>query len=309
MFDPTMHLADPHNPFQGDLDRRWRRSEYLIAHGRSPSYTRDDHATWSAWRFRLGLDSCDGLAERQHLDVCFPAIAAAYDHFATPTPLKRWELEARLLANESDAAIAAKCGLSVEAVHMYGELFYDVRPRLAADTYIHLVVLDGKGHTAIAPDDYEALLKLYGYAMGGCVVDDLLEYIADPPTVPASLNGLDLAALKRLRRHLKLKLTILLRSTPASTVPVATWQRLAQDYVAARHGTQGREDNEADVLCSLRATLGVMALLSDSVQAGVDAETLSMSTIEPACESVVHLLGGDTGSDARATARVKAVPA
>jgi hypothetical protein len=288
------------------VNRRWLRCRHLIDQKRRPS-AMDDNVTWEAWRFCRGLGRRHNESDRQRLDEYFPAVAAAYRVFTSPTPLDRWELEARLLADQSDVDIAAKCSLSVEAVHMYGELFYDVRPRLAADTYIHLVVLEGKGHTAIAPDDYETLLKLYGYAMGGCVVDELREYIADPPTVPASLTQLDLAALKRLQRQFKLKLTILLRSTPASTVPVVTWQRLAQDYAGARHGTQSREDNEADVLCSLRATLDVMALLSDSVPAGVDAETLSMVTLEPACESDVDLLSSDARSDARA--KVKAVPA
>jgi len=290
MFNPMMFL--PHS-YDLDLDRRWRRCGYLICHGRRPSWKRDDKVTWEAWRFRLKVDCCHDEADRRQLDRDFPAVAEAYQLYTTPTPLKRWELEARLLANETDAVIAAKCGLSVEAVHTYGELFYDVRPRLHADTYISTVVLEGKGTFPIAPDDYEAILKIFGYSKGGCVVDDVLDYIREPPIVPACLSELDLPALERLRRHLKLKLQILHLSTPASALPATTWQRLGQYYAAAIGSTQGREENETDVPCSLKATLDLTAILSGSVQAGVDAETNSSSISDAICITGVPLCDRD----------------
>ena len=53
----------------------------------------------------------------------------------------RHEVEARLLAAQDDDAIAARCGITPGAVAAYARLFYDVRPRLHARSYIlHNVV-------------------------------------------------------------------------------------------------------------------------------------------------------------------------
>ncbi len=186
MFDPSMYLPNPYYPCGDHLDRRWRRCGYLISHGRTPSYTLDDAVTWEGWRFRLILEQAD----RQWPNKDSLAVAEAYRLFTTPTPVKRWEVEARLLAKETNAGIAAKCGLSIEAVHIYGKLFYDVRARLSADTHVYTVVLKGKGISPIAPDDFETLLKLFGYAKGGCAVDQVLAYISDPPLYRPALADL-----------------------------------------------------------------------------------------------------------------------
>jgi hypothetical protein len=210
------------------------------------------------------LKECRDLADRQRLDQNFPTVAEAYLLYTNPMRLKRWEVEARLLAKETDATIAAKCGGSVEGAQMYGKLFFDVRPRLSADTYIYLVVLEGKGHLGIRPDDVEALLKHFGYAFGGLAVDNVLEHIREPPAVPICLNRLDLPALKKLRGQLTLKFDILLLNVPATAIPAATWERLRRDFVAARRVTQIREDDEAAALCSIKATLDVAAIVSGS---------------------------------------------
>jgi hypothetical protein len=307
MFNPKKFLPSPSNPGWDDLDRRWRRCAYLISQGQKPSATCDDSVTWDAWQYRLDVDSCSGSDDRRLLDACFPATAAAYQLYTTSTPMKRWELEARLLANETDSAIAGKCGITPEAVRTYGDLFYDVRPRLSADTYISLVVLEGKGLAAIAPDDFETILKLFGYSMGGCVVDDVLDYIREPPIVPACLSGLDLPALKRLQRHLMLKIKILLLGTPASAVSVATWDQLRRDFAATQGCSPGREENEGDILCSLKATLDVTALLSDCVQTDTNPATISISTIQHPCEIDAHPHEGGTTLGPETT--VNAVPA
>ncbi len=91
-----------------------------------------------------------------------------------------------------------------------------------------------------------------------------------------------------------LKINILLLSMPATSVPVATWQRLAQDYAAATRTAPDREDNETGVLSSLQATLDVMAMLAECARAGADAVRISMFSSEPTCESRVPRQGCTT---------------
>jgi hypothetical protein len=207
--------------------------------------------------------------------------------------LDRWELEARLLADQSDVDIAAKCSLSVEAVQNYSDLFYDVRRVLAADTYISLVVLGGNHHTGIKPDDFETLLKIYGYSIGKDAVDEVLHFIREPPTVPASLNQLDLSSLKRLRQQLQIKVSILLQTTPTSAASPATWVRLSQDYVAERRTTTDRAENETTMLCSIKSALGVMEILSNDGRASADAMTTTLSTSDAVCKASVYFVDRD----------------
>jgi hypothetical protein len=60
------------------------------------------------------------------------ALEAAYEVFTGDGPT-RWELEARLLAGQSDAEIGARCGLSDDAISAYEAVFFTVRPCTAVD--------------------------------------------------------------------------------------------------------------------------------------------------------------------------------
>jgi hypothetical protein len=59
-----------------------------------------------------------------------PDVAAARALREAADPRKRWEAEARLLARQDDAAVAARCGLTPGAVAAYEALFFAVRDRL-----------------------------------------------------------------------------------------------------------------------------------------------------------------------------------
>jgi hypothetical protein len=83
-------------------------------------------------------------------------------------PLRRAELEVRLLAGQGDATIAARTGLSPAAVAAFHDVFFAVRPRLGAGVYVLSMVLGGgRVFYAPDPDDHGLLLKLFGYHMGG----------------------------------------------------------------------------------------------------------------------------------------------
>src|SRR5262245_65697277 len=110
MFVTTRFLPNPHDPFTPP-DRRRRRCEYLVEHGRRPCTTRDDTITWDAWRYFHGLSRCKDDADREGLERRFPALAEAHRLFIADEPLQRATLEARLLAAEDDDFIAGKCGL------------------------------------------------------------------------------------------------------------------------------------------------------------------------------------------------------
>jgi hypothetical protein len=137
-------------------------------------------------------------------------VAEAHALYTTEAALwKRWEAEARLLAGQDDEAVAAACGLTAEGVQWYHALYFEVRPRLDARLYIHTVVLGRRVHAGLRADDYEMLLKLFGFELGPLAVDDLLRLFRDPPAAPAQLGGLDDAALCDLAHRLRAQVAVL----------------------------------------------------------------------------------------------------
>jgi hypothetical protein len=124
-----MFLPNPHDPFQ-EPALRWRRCEYLLEHQRQPSAVLDDAFTHDAWQFLNDLRRCHDDTDREQLAQRHPAINAAYLLYAQAGSWKRAELEARLLARESDDTIANKCHLTPAVVAAYHQLFFSVRPHL-----------------------------------------------------------------------------------------------------------------------------------------------------------------------------------
>jgi hypothetical protein len=256
MFIASKHLPNAHD-FRKDPAWRWLRCGYLLDHDRQP-LRRDDTATREAWLFRQALGQCRGAEDREWLARDFPALIEAHRLFTSAVPLRRAELEARLLAGETDDVIAVKCSMAPPGVTSYHDLYFDVRSKLQANSYIATVVLAGKPYKGIAPDDHEAILKSLGYALGGEMVDEVLDCLRDPPVVPASLDGLDLDALRRLRDRLGTKILILLETTPASAAHPATWIGLQQRFTEARRVARERGDDGAAVLGSIRAVLDLV---------------------------------------------------
>jgi hypothetical protein len=265
MFDPTL-FSDPTDPW-AEPARRWLRAEYLLGHGRRPM-RRDDPLTREAWRFRRGLARCRGEAGRAQLAQRFPTLAEAHDWYTSAEPLRRAELEARLLAGQDDAAVAAKVGMSPAGVAAYHDVLFEVRPRLAYPHYVLGVVLGG-GRVYYAPDpaDHGLLLRLFGYQMGGPYVDVLLGYFREPLVLPESLEGLDEASLRRLLGKLRTKLLLLATTTPAEALPPQEWLRLQGAMPPIPEPAAGA-DPTTSTLAALRAALEAAATLSEAAARG-----------------------------------------
>jgi hypothetical protein len=265
VFDPTM-FVDPHDPWP-EPARRWLRAEYLLGHGRRPM-RRDDAATREAWRFRGGLARCRCEADRARLAGRFPTLAEAHAAFTAADPLRRAELEARVLAGQGDSAVGARMGMAADVVATYVGVFFAVRPRLAHPHYVLGVVLGG-GRVYYAPDpaDHGLLLRLLGYHMGGPYVDVLLDYFRAPPLVPESLEGLDEAALRRLLGKLRTKVLLLATTTPAEALPPEEWLRLQGAMPPIPEPAAGA-DPRAATLAALRATLEAAATLAEAAARG-----------------------------------------
>ncbi len=214
MGGPTHYLPCSHDPCTHPA-RRWRRCRYLIRHKRWPHPTRDDDLTHECLRYLYARRACPDAAARRQLARHYPAVAAAHCFFVRAAPLQRAELEARLLAGQTDEAIAASCGLAATAVAAYHALFFDVRDALDADGFVYGVIMGPEVDARVTEDDEEVLLKLLGYAHGPAMIDAALRYFRDPPVLPVCLDGMDGPALAELRQRLRVRVLIQTLVTPA----------------------------------------------------------------------------------------------
>jgi hypothetical protein len=235
-FNPWQSLPNCHDMWK-DPAWRWRRVTYLLEHGRRPFTQLDDDLTWSAWRFRRALNRLSGRIDDEQLVRDFPAYREAYQIYRAGG-MRQWEVEARLLGEQDDEEIAARCGLSPAGVESYHAFYFECRPHLHASTYITNVLIGPKAHDGLQPTDHEVLLKLMGYNLGGLAVDGMLDYLLEPPMIPTTLDGLDAVALKKLSDKLLVHTLIMSLTIPADLASLASLNEMREllNLVEARAG-------------------------------------------------------------------------
>lgn len=161
-------LIEMHSPFR-DLDWRWRRAQRLTSR---PTIDPDAMNAEDEW-IRLAASMChanvNGHDSPSSHGVA-ASVAAAFElHRAGG--LECAVLQARLLAGESDEAIAAKSGIAPETVAAYEALHFNVRDRLAGRDWIVSRVLGLYPRTAEPRAEKTNLIRRYGYFGGPLLVD------------------------------------------------------------------------------------------------------------------------------------------
>jgi hypothetical protein len=204
------HDLDPFVP----PDWRHRRAAHLVAAGEAADHPRDDDWSRRAWRFQLALHGCKDEADRAALAREAPAAYEAYAYVRTAGPLQLAEVEARLLARQSDVEIASRLGLSAAAVAAYEAIFYCVRHKLTSQHYVINVCIGEKVHRGLTEGDRGLLLKLLGFLRGPVVLDQLLDYFANPPHLPDDLGRLTPESFDALAVKLRLQALIVSLTMP-----------------------------------------------------------------------------------------------
>src|SRR5262245_56926215 len=90
------------------VDWRWRYAQALVGAGRRISRRRDDPAVIDVVRYLRALAQCHGTRECEVVRRRWPAISAA-NQLVEVGGERLWEVQARVLAGQSDAEIAKRC--------------------------------------------------------------------------------------------------------------------------------------------------------------------------------------------------------
>ena len=147
-----MFIAQRYDPTR---EPNWRaaRSQYLTAGSRAKQPTRHDDEFIRTYRKYLMAWRRGGQASRERLVAECPGIY--YAHLLATHPDQEWKavLESKLLARETDDMIAAEMDTVPDTSFWYEALFFNVRERLHARTYIMKMILGAAARRALDYDD------------------------------------------------------------------------------------------------------------------------------------------------------------
>jgi hypothetical protein len=101
-------------------------------------------------------------------------VATAYEFFQTSNSLVTHSLDGHLLTDATEEQIAARFGVSAEVIRLYGELFFDVRPRINNIEYIAGFVIGPVLQSGIEALNTRLLCKYFGYFGGVLVLQTVL---------------------------------------------------------------------------------------------------------------------------------------
>jgi hypothetical protein len=241
---------------------RWLLATWTVEHGKLPWHPDDDRWLRRAVRFLRALRRGRAATRRRRRARRRPAaLRQAWQLYTAPPAFQRWELEARLLTDESFEEIGSKCGLAARVVEFYHEVFFHVRDRLEARGYIHSHVIGVKQYLGLTEDDVDVLLKLFAYSGGPLLLDRVVRYFRAPPQVPQDLDTLDLAALRELQGGLRLRTRIAFLAVPFPVSEAA--QQRGRALVQVGELLLEPAPPEVEEVAYLRATLRVVARALD----------------------------------------------
>jgi hypothetical protein len=149
------------------LDWRWRQTLELVRH---PIAERDIPDDWVRLAVATLCAPANNRRDSAFLDGKSEYITAAIQlHEAGGVTCA--VLQARLLAGETNEAIAAKLGIAPETVEAYEALLFCVCDRLAAHDWVASQVLGLYPWLAASRADRMNLVRIFGYFAGPLAVD------------------------------------------------------------------------------------------------------------------------------------------
>lgn len=151
---------------------RWENALTIVARHGHLSPRRHDPATIAAVEYLRALRQCSSDRCWQRFEDALPGVDAAHALVETKPEL-RGLLKACILAGESDAEIALRCGIATETICLFEALFFHTRDRLEARDWIVSVIGSGLcvGYNT---DEDERVLMAFAYFGGPVVCDAIL---------------------------------------------------------------------------------------------------------------------------------------
>jgi hypothetical protein len=248
-------------------DDRWKSAVATVAEGRRASTRHDPPEVVEAVAFLRELDKAKDDKGREAVRARWPDLAAARRLYEGDGPLL-WEVQARVLAGQTDAEVAAACGLTPGAVGYFETLFFSVRDKLGAPDWVdRMAIRPGSTSWAACGDLGEAWRSL-GYH-GGLLVLDLVVAATVGRPLPAWVAAREGAGDVKLGERLRLvaRMVVDAMLLPPEADPTALLRPYAE--VVASGPARGARSPVASV--AQRAAGALAALDVNGAHAAADA--------------------------------------
>lgn len=154
---------------------RWDRAEHLVRTGRYVSRKRDDIPTAIAVNFIREVNRSVSELRLRRVRDRFRHVDQAHNIWLS-AGAEALEIETRILAGQNDTEIGLEMGQPAETIQAYADLFYAVRDRLHATSYIQFQVISM--HPGRPPTPIQ-LMQMCAYVHGPHVVEPWLEILRD----------------------------------------------------------------------------------------------------------------------------------
>lgn len=161
-------------PFR-PTDWRWQMARLLREQSRRVSRRRDDEWVALAKQFQTDRERCRTDWDVLDLADRYPGVAdARYLREETGVQAHRWEIEARLLADDAPENISRRLCIDPRAIRAYEALFFNVSDRLLHQGWIVHSVMGTSIHAGLNERQFDLLWKMYGFFGGPLVLDALI---------------------------------------------------------------------------------------------------------------------------------------
>lgn len=177
---------DPHCP----LDFRFRDAQHLAESAPTQWADDDDSLVLDCAAFLRAVHAAETSRERVAARARFPLIRATVD-FAEEHTLRRAEVQARLLAGQTDRQIAARCKIRPKLVGCFEQLHFAVRHCLRATDYLMIRAIGRGRWEGFRNDQVGEFWNWCALAGGVVAVDFFVDRLKDvlrpgePPTLLA----------------------------------------------------------------------------------------------------------------------------
>jgi hypothetical protein len=269
---PTHPHFQQQNPLRRP-DWRWRRAAWLINHRRSFSKRRDDDQTRQALNYLRGAIRCQGVAITKLLDR-FPEIHAArqlHDNGG----LTELMVQARLLARQPSADIAALTGVQATLVDTYEALFFCCRDRIDACDWVVCHAIHGQSGGYFKTQK-PTLVKFFAYHGGPSVLEAVLPFLLggkDPfevPQDPCSIEG---------RRELIAGLAVAVHLLPEDAATIKKLDKIRLLLLESKHNQVVNPVSTAILVQNLDARLAEACSIAPSQRPETE-KLQTLSTVE-----------------------------
>jgi hypothetical protein len=202
------------------IDWCWRAARRIVDELRRSPGKRGNPRISETVRFLRARERCKSDRGREAVQLRWFGISGAlrlYDEAGH----RLWEIQARILAGQSDEAIGTLCGVPAEVIDWYEALFFQVRENLHAHDWVHLRAIGTRVGSVAKYPDLATLWRGMAYTGGELVLDLFIAVTLGRP-LPDWVREPPRDDQERYEERLRLEFEVLveLQMLPADTDPL-----------------------------------------------------------------------------------------